>query len=246
MDHKILQASDCSETESPFAEIAQVEQFMLWSDDTYTGYENTEDDIKFYQNVLTRTTKAIHAVKMDIAKQMNMLEYVPYSMFLIVNSFTEEAYDEKMTYYIDHYDYLRTWNIRSLSNIHYINQTEKMRDAIDYRDFCLSSYKKRIDVFELSKQEIHELMPLMNETKYNTNNKKMIGKTLAKIITAFLPLDEFFQDCKDVRDHYNTVKDVNNYVAENEIYTNGDNYNMEKTMDITNWIKTTEEIFDSE
>ena len=89
-------------------------------------------------------------------------------------------------------------------------------------------------------------MPLMNETKYNTNNKKMIGKTLAKIITAFLPLDEFFQDCKDVRDHYNIVKDVNNYIAENAIYINGDNYNMEKIIDITNWLQTTEEIFDSE
>lgn len=246
MNYRTLQASDCSETESPFAEIAQVEQFMLWSDDTYTDNEDTEDDIKFYQNVVTKTNRAIHAVKMNIAKQMNMLEYLPYNMFLTINSFTEEAYNEKMTYYIDHYDYLRTWNIRSLINIHYINQTEEMRDAIDYRDFCLSSYKKRIDVFELSKQEIHILMPLMNETRYNTNNKKIIGKTLAKIITAFLPLDEFFQNCKDVRNHYNTVKDVNNYIAENEIYTDGDSFNMEKTMYITNWLQMTEEMFDSE
>lgn len=246
MNYRTLQASDCSETESPFAEIAQVEQFMLWSDDNYTDNEDTEDDIKFYQNVVTKTNRAIHAVKMNIAKQMNMLEYLPYNMFLTINSFTEEAYNEKMTYYIDHYDYLRTWNIRSLINIHYINQTEEMRDAIDYRDFCLSSYKKRIDVFELSKQEIHILMPLMNETRYNTNNKKIIGKTLAKIITAFLPLDEFFQNCKDVRNHYNTVKDVNNYIAENEIYTDGDSFNMEKTMYITNWLQMTEEMFDSE
>jgi len=239
MDHRTLQALDCSETKSPFDEIERV-------DDVYTGGKNTRDDIKFYQNMLTKTNKAIHAIKMNTAKQMNMLDYLPYDMFLIINSFIEEACNEKNIYYIDHYDYLRTWNIRSLTNIHYINQTEKMRYAIDYRDFWLTSYKKRIDVFELSKQEIHELMPLMNETRYNTNNKKIIGKTLAKIITAFLPLDEFFQDCKDVRDHYNTIKDFHNYIAENEIYTDGDNYNMEKTMDIANWLQTTEEMFDSE
>ena len=231
MDTKMPQSLDCAEKESPFTEIAQVEQFMLWVDN------NDEDDLVFYQEVLSRTNNAINALKTDVANKTNILNYLPYSIFLMIDAFVEgdvNSYTVKFSYYTSSYDYMITWNIRSLLNLHYYNQTEELKNAIDERDVLLSSYKKRIDVFELDKKEINDCMPWANII-YS-------GKTLANIITAFLPLDEFFQDCNDIREHHAAVKKIHTFVAENEIYIDSDNFSPEKTKTISAWLYDIEEV----
>jgi hypothetical protein len=227
------QTLDCAEKESPFTEIAQVEQFMLWID------SNDEDDFVFYQEVLSRTNKAINAIKTDVAKKTNILNYLPYTIFLMVDAFIEgdiSSYTIKFAYYTSHYDYMITWNIRSLINLHYDNQTEEIKNAIDERDIILSSYKKRIDVFELDKEEIGACMPWA-KVRYITNKI-----TLAEMIVAFLPLDEFFQDVDDIRRHHAAVKKIHTYVAENEVYIDSDNFNPEKTRTLTTWLQNIEEV----
>ena len=217
MDHRTPQVSDCSEMESTLTKIVQVEQFMLFFDDAYTGGKNTGDDIKLCQNMLTIINEAIHAIKINTTKQRA----------------EEKALRD--CGYKSHLKYLNSMYKGYTREIHKYAQELNVRSNLYQRDYNLYMYKGIIDEIKSKERLIIINMPLLYKIYIKGE------KTTADIVISYLDLCDLGYDIDELYILHKRVYRYHNNAIENEEYYHGYDKTiiLDSNIDITNWMSNT-------